>query len=334
MKQKMLKGLILSCLIAATAMQAATWKYAMGEGLNDPQGLYATHFKSYIEENSKNKIQLYAVGALGEETDMMEQVQAGLLQFLGQSAGYMGGTIPEMDVFFVPYLLPTDVKELDTFFKNSKVINKMLPAIVRKHDLELLSIYPEGEFGTTTFKEFHSPADLKGMKMRVMPGSPLLVETWAAFGASPVPMTWGETIGALKTNMIDGEENPVIWIAAYGLDKLSNVLTYTGHGHFIGTAIANKKFFDNLSTKNKKLVKDAATSAQKYILKKAQDLDALGLGRIIRSNPDYKIVTLTAAERAPFIKRSESVQESFGKISSSNKAIVDQMKKDLAAAAE
>lgn len=334
MKKKMLKGLILSCLIAATAMQAATWKYAMGEGLNDPQGLYATKFKSYIEENSKHKIQLYAVGTLGEETDMMEQVQAGLLQFLGQSAGYMGGTIPEMDVFFVPYLLPTDVKELDTFFKNSKVINKMLPEIVNKHNLELLAIYPEGEMGVTTFEEFHSPADLKGKKMRVMPGSPLLVETYEAFGASPTPMSWGDLIGALKTNMVDGQENPVIWISAYGLDKLSNVLTYTGHGHFTGTTIANKKFFDNLSTKDQKLVKDAAAVAQKYILKEAQNLDALGLGRIIRSNPTYKIVTLTPEERAPFIKRAEKVQASFASKSSSNKKIVDQMKKDLAAAAE
>jgi TRAP-type C4-dicarboxylate transport system substrate-binding protein len=333
MQKKILKGLVLSCLVVATVMQAATWKYAMGEGVNDPQGLYATKFKSYIEENSKHKIKLYAVGTLGEETDMMEQVQAGLLQFLGQSTGYMGGTIPEMDVFFVPYLLPTDVKQLDNFFKDSVVINKMLPELFSKHDLELLAVYPEGEMAVTTFEEFHSPADLKGKKMRVMPGSPLLVETYKAFGASPTPMSWGDLIGALKTNMVDGQENPTVWIAAYGLDKLSKVLTYTGHNHFTATTIANKRFFDGLSAEDKKLVKDAAAAAHKYILKEAQNLDALGLGRIIRSNPSYKIVTLSDEERAPFIKRAEAVQESFGSKSASNKKIVEQMKKDLAAAA-
>jgi len=156
-------------LIAVTSMNlyAEEWKYAMGEGVNDPQGIYATAFKSFIEENSRHKIKIYPVGSLGEETDMMEQTKAGILQFLGQSTGYMGGTIPEMDLFTLPYVMPTDIKQLDYFFKNSKAINVMLPPIFNKHGLELLSVFPEGEMAVTTFEPFHSPQDLKGKKMRV-----------------------------------------------------------------------------------------------------------------------------------------------------------------------
>lgn len=327
-----LKTLVLAGLIAATSLSASTWKYAMGEGLNDPQGIYATAFKFYIEENSENKIKIYPVGTLGEETDMMEQTKAGLLQFLGQSTGYMGGTIPEMDAFFVPYLLPTDTKELDYFFKNSKVINEMLPSIFHKHGFELLSVFPEGEMAVTTFEPFHSPADLSGKKIRVMPGSPLLVETYKAFGASPTPMSWGDLIGALKTNMVDGQENPTVWIEAYGLDKLTKVLTYTGHNHFSATTIANKRFFDKLETPDKKLIREAAEYAHAVILKEAQKLDAYGLGRIVRNNPSFKIVTLTDEERAPFKKRAEKVQSIFAGKSAINKSIIDQMKVDLKAA--
>lgn len=330
MNHKMLKALLLSFVIFAASLQAATWRYAMGEGVSDPQGIYATKFKEYIEENSKHKIKIYPVGTLGEEKDMMEQVQAGLLQFVGQSTGYMGGTISEMDVFFVPYLLPTNVDELDKFFKNSVAINEMFPKIFKDHGLQLLSIFPEGEMAVTTFEEFHSPADLDGKKIRVMPGSPLLVEAYKAFGASPTPMSWGDLIGALKTNMIDGQENPTVWISAYDLDNLTNVLTYTGHNHFSATTIANLDFFNGLSDADKKLVQEAANAAQKHILKEAQNLDALGLGRIIRSNPTYKIVTLTDEERAPFIERAKKVQDSFANKNASNKKIIEQMKKDLA----
>lgn len=330
MKHKMLKGLLLSCLVAATTVQAANWKYAMGEGFSDPQGIYATKFKEYIEENSDHSLKIYPVGALGEEQDMMEQIQAGLLQFVGQSTGYMGGTVPEMDVFFVPYLLPTDVDELDKFFKNSVAINEMFPKIYREHGLELLSIFPEGEMAVTTMEEFRTPEDLDGKKIRVMPGSPLLVEAYEAFGASPTPMSWGDLIGALKTNMIDGQENPTIWISAYDLDNLTNVLTYMGHNHFSASAIANLDFFNGLSDADKKLVRDAAAAAHKHILKEAQNLDALGLGRIIRSNPTYTINTLTDEERAVFEKRAEKVQDSFASKSASNKKIIEQMRKDLA----
>lgn len=330
-----LKILVFSCLllVTATAMQADTWKYALGEGINDPQGLYAAKFKEVIEQNSNHKIQIYPVGTLGEESDIMEQVQAGLLQFIGQSTGYMGGTIPEMDAFFVPYLMPDNPKELSKFFKNSVAINKMFPKIFRQHNLELLAMFPEGEQAVTTMKEFHSPADLNGMKIRVMPGSPLLVATYKAFGASPIPMSWGDLIGSLKTHMVDGQENPTVWIAAYGLDKLTKVLTYMGHNNFTATAVANEKFFQSLSPKDKKLVKHASAVALAYILKEAQDLDALGLGRIIRSNPSYKIVTLTKAERAVFKKRASKVEAAYIKeAGKSGAAIIKQMHLDLKAA--
>jgi TRAP-type C4-dicarboxylate transport system substrate-binding protein len=326
---KLFKGLVIAGLITATSLSAATWKYAFGEGTSDPQGIYATAFKSFIEDNSRNKIELYKVGSLGEETDMMEQTRAGLLHFLGQSTGYMGGTIPEMDVFTVPYVMPTDTKQLDYFFKNSKVINEMLPTIFHKHGLELLSIFPEGEMAVTTFEEFHSPEDLKGKKMRVMPGSPILVETYKAFGASPQPMSWGDLVGALKTGMVDGQENPTVWIEAYGLDDLTKVLTYTGHGHFNASVSANKKFYDGLSKRDKKLVQEAAEFAHKTILQEAQKLDAYGLGRIVRTNPNYKIVTLTEDERKVFKEKAKAVQESFASKSDSNKKIMTQMMKDL-----
>ena len=332
MRFKMYKALLAGVLLIAgtsLSVNAAEWKYAMGEGESDPQGIYATAFKSFIEENSRHKIKIYPVGSLGEETDMLEQTRAGILQFLGQSTGYMGGTIPEMDLFTLPYVMPTDTKQLDYFFKNSKVINEMLPEIFRKHGLELLSIFPEGEMAVTTFEPFHSPADLNGRKMRVMPASPILVETYKAFGASPVPMSWGDLIGALKTKMVDGQENPTVWIEAYGLDDLTDVLTYTGHGHFNASASANKKFFDGLSERDKKLVRAAAAHAHEVILKEAQKLDAYGLGRIVRTNPSYKIVTLTESERAPFKEAAKEVQASFASKSASNKKVLDQMMADL-----
>jgi len=51
MSLKVFKVLLAGCLlIAATSISvyAAEWKYAMGEGLSDPQGIYAVAFKSYI----------------------------------------------------------------------------------------------------------------------------------------------------------------------------------------------------------------------------------------------------------------------------------------------
>ena len=321
-----------AAVVSATAVQADNWRYAMEEGLTDPQGLYATRFKEEIEANSDHTIQIYPVGSLGESADAMEQAQAGLLQFIDQSPGFTGALIPEAEAFLVPYIQPTDPQEVRTFFKEGIAVNEMFHGIYREQGLELLAVFPEGEQVVTTMEEFHSPEDLEGMKIRTMT-SPLLLETYKAFGASPIAMAWGELIGALKTNMVDGQENPTIWIEAYGLDDLTNVLTYTGHGQYTTAVMANADFYDGLSDEDKTLVQNASQAALDYILDVAVDLDSIGLAKIRETNPGYTIVRLTEEERAVFRERAQQVEAAFiDRAGERGAAILAQMKLDLVAA--
>jgi len=325
-------GTATAAVILATSVQADNWRYAMEEGLTDPQGLYATKFKEEIEANSDHTVQIYPVGSLGESADAMEQAQAGLLQFIDQSPGFTGALIPEAEAFLVPYIQPTDPQEVHTFFKEGVAVNEMFHGIYREQGLELLAVFPEGEQVVTTMEEFRTPEDLEGMKIRTMT-SPLLLETYTAFGASPIAMAWGELIGALKTNMVDGQENPTIWIEAYGLDNLTKVLTYTGHGQYTTAVMANADFYDGLSEEDKALVQSASQVALDYILDVAVELDATGLAKIRETNPDYKIVRLTEEERAPFKERAKLVEAVFvERAGERGAAILEQMKLDRDAA--
>lgn len=318
--------------MSTSPVQADEWKYVMEEGLSDPQGMYATMFKEEIEKNSDHTIEIYPVGTLGESSDAMEQAQAGLVQFIDQSPGFTGAMIPEAEAFLVPYLQPTDPEAVRTFFKEGKAVNEMFHDIYREHGLELLSVFPEGQQVVTTMEEFRTPEDLEGMKIRTM-SSPLLLETYKAFGASPIALPWGELIGALKTNMIDGQENPTIWIEAYGLDELTNVMTYTGHAQYTTAVMANSDFYDDLSDEDKQLIQDATDVAHNYILDEAVKMDEIGLSKIKESNPEYKIVKLTEEERAVFKERAVAVEQVFmDKAGDRGAKIIEQMKADIAAA--
>ncbi|MFT6074434.1 MAG: TRAP-type C4-dicarboxylate transport system substrate-binding protein [Yoonia sp.] len=333
-KKNTLKACAVASLafFAAGSVQADNWRYAMEEGLTDPQGLYATKFKEGIEANSDHTVQIYAVGSLGESADAMEQAQAGLLQFIDQSPGFTGALIPEAEAFLVPYIQPTDPEVVRKFFKEGVAVNEMFHDIYREQGLELLSVFPEGEMVVTTMEEFRNPEDLAGMKIRTMT-SPLLLETYTAFGASPIAMAWGELIGGLKTKMVDGQENPTIWIEAYDLDNLTNVMTYTGHGQYTTAVMANADFYDGLSDTDKELVQNASQAALDYILDVAVELDATGLAKIEESNPDYIINRLTEEERAVFKERAIAVEEAFvERAGERGAAILEQMKEDLIAA--
>lgn len=317
--------------LAGTA-QADNWKYVMEEGLEDPQGLFATKFKEEIENNSDHTIQIYPVGTLGESADAMEQTQAGLLQFIDQSPGFTGAMIPEAEAFLVPYVQPTDPQEARTYFKEGKAVNEMFHEIYREHGLELLAVFPEGQQVVTTKEPFRTPEELEGMKIRTMT-SPLLLETYESFGASPIALPWGELIGALKTNMVDGQENPAIWIEAYGLDDLAPVLTYTGHAQYTTAVMANADFYDGLSDEDKQLIQNAASAAQDYILDLVVEMDEIGLSKIKETNPDAVINRLTDEERAAFQERAKAVEEVFiERAGERGKAIIEQMKMDIEAA--
>ena len=183
----------------ATAAQADTWRYALEESLTEVQGVYATKFKEEIEANTDHEVQLFPFGTLGESTDIMEQAQSGILQFVDQSPGFTGALIPEAQVFFVPYLLPGDQEQLFEFFRTSKAVNEDFKPLYAEQGLELLKMFPEGEVAMTTKKPVKSPADLNEVKFRVMT-NPLLVESYKAFGATPTPLPWGEVYGALPVS--------------------------------------------------------------------------------------------------------------------------------------
>ena len=311
--------------------QADSWKYAFEESLTEVQGVYATKFKEAIEANSDHTLQLFPYGTLGESADIMEQAQAGILQFVDQSPGFTGALIPEAQVFFVPYLLPTDQAHLARFFKESKAINEDFQDLYAKQGLELLTMFPEGEVAMTTKEPVKTCADLNEVKFRVMT-NPLLVESYKAFGATPTPLPWGEVYGGLQTNIIQGQENPTFFLYSTGLYEVTDYITYTGHNNFTTAVMANKDFFDGLSDADKKVIQDASASAFDYIVEYQKGLADSELKKIMEAKPEMTVTVLSEEERSCFKAAAPEVEAKFIEMTGdSGKAILDQMKVDLEA---
>jgi TRAP-type transport system periplasmic protein len=319
-----------SAMLASQA-QADTWKYAFEESLTEVQGVYAQKFKEHVEANSDHTVQLFPYGTLGESADIMEQAQAGILQFVNQSPGFTGALIPEAQVFFVPYLLPTDQEHLARFFRESKAINEDFQDLYANQGLELLTMYPEGEVAMTTKDPVASCDDLNEVKFRVMT-NPLLVESYRAFGATPTPLPWGEVYGGLQTNIIQGQENPTFFLYSTKMYEVTDHITYTGHNNFTTALMANKGFYDGLGAEEQQLIQDASDAAFEYIIEYQQGLAEEELAKIMEAKPDMTVTVLTEDQRNCFKEAAVEVEAKFIEMTGdSGKAILDQMKEDLAA---
>lgn len=318
-----------SALTIGQAVQAATWRYAFEESLTEVQGVYATKFKEHIEANSNHKVQLFPFGTLGESADIMEQAQAGILQFVDQSPGFTGSLIPEAQVFFVPYLLPTDQAHLGRFYRESKAINEDFKKLYAKQGLELLRMFPEGEVAMTTKKPVNTCSDLNEVKFRVMT-NPLLVESYKAFGATPTPLPWGEVYGGLQTNIIQGQENPTFFLYSTKIYEVTDYITYVGHNNFTTAVMANKEFYDGVGKEDQQLIQNAAKVAYDHIVDYQQGLAMTELEKIKKAKPEMVVTVLSEDQRSCFKKAAAEVEAKFIDMTGdSGKAILEQMKMDL-----
>lgn len=324
-----------SMLAALVALPAeAQWRYAIEEALDEVQGVFAQRFKEYIEENSDHTVEIYPFGTLGEGDDIAELAQMGAIQFVTSSPGFFGSVIPELNVFLVPYTLPEEPEVLAEFFRSAPTIYEDLAELYRQQGLELLQMYSEGEVVMTTKEPVESMADLDGVNFRVMP-TPMLVETYNAFGASPTPLPWGEVYGALQLGIIQGQENPMFFVESTGMWEVTNHITFAGHNSYTTAVLANHAFWEGLSEEDQDLVRAAISHAYDYIVEYQEGLQERSLEMILERRPDMGVTVLDDEQREPFRQAAERVREEFVRMTGeSGQAILEGFERDIEAARE
>lgn len=149
------------------------------------------------------KVQVYASGQLGSERECLELVQLGGLAMTKVSGSVLEGFAPEFKVFGLPYLFRDDAHR--TAVLDGPIGREILIAPQTKF-LRGVCYYDSGSRSFYTQKPIRTPADLKGLKIRVQE-SPMAFALIRAFGASATPISFGELYTSLQQGVVDGAEN-------------------------------------------------------------------------------------------------------------------------------
>ena len=164
------------------------------------------HFGERLSElsNGAMDVKIYPGSQLGTEREMIELLQIGSLSMTKVSASPLEGFVPAMKIFSIPYIF----RDNDHFWKvlNSEVGQGLLTG-VEPFRLKGLAYYDAGSRSFyTNNKPVRTPADLAGMKIRVL-NSPTAVRTVRELGGAATPVAWGELYTALQQGVVDGAEN-------------------------------------------------------------------------------------------------------------------------------
>jgi TRAP-type C4-dicarboxylate transport system substrate-binding protein len=83
-----------------------------------------------------------------------------------------------------------------------------------------------------------------------------------SWGANPTPLNIGELYLALKTGVVDGQENPIPTIDAFKFYEAQKFIMLTGHIITPLPLIINERSWRQLSPEYQKILKEAALEAR------------------------------------------------------------------------
>ena len=261
------------------------------------KGAAARAFKDIVEAETSGsiKVQLFAAGQLGGERELIESTKLGTIQMSMVSGAIAGYFKPAM-VLDIPYLFssaPVAWKVLDGPFGQ-----ELGDAILKKTGMRVLA------YGETGFRNFtnskrpiKSPADLKGLKIRVME-TPLYVTMVKSLGAAPTPISWPEVYTSLQQGVVDGQENPVSVILQAKFSEVQKYLTLDGHTYGADFILINDRFYQKLSADQRGIIQRAAIVACNCGRSIQQLNSAMGVSKLTAQG--MVVYSPTPAQRAEF----------------------------------
>ncbi len=163
----------------------------------------ALKFKEVAERLSGGKldVQVFGGAQLGGERDLLEGIRLGTLHMC-VGAGALANFAPAYNVVQLPFL----IKNQEHMVKIAEgPAGKLLSQRIEEQGgYKVLGYFSTGDSGIQTVKApVRTPADLKGVKVRVME-NPALIESMRALGANPTPMPFPEVYTSMKQGVIEG----------------------------------------------------------------------------------------------------------------------------------
>ena len=297
--------------LAAAAQSQTTIKVGLAlpkgmAGFDHVNGMYET-FGREVEAASKGalKVDLAYGGSLGNPNDRMNQMRRGIIQMSDASDGNYAAVYPDIQVFSLPYMFPTEQAAWKVF--DGPAGTAMAEDIRKKTGIRVLGWWEAGGFRHfSSNKPIRSVADFRGLKVRALgPANAKPVE--AAGGiASAIP--FNELYTSLKTGVVDAQDNSVSVFRLVKLYEVQKFLTLSGHSYSFGPMGINDRFYESLSPANRKILDDAAKKAIAYNRATSRKIEGEALA-FVKQNGVTVIELSAAAKEEMRAKMQPAVRE-------------------------
>lgn len=263
--------------------------------------------KLSAQTDGRLSIRMFPSGQMGDEGATLEKTRAGAIDILRVSMAPVGGILPEVSVFNMPFVF----RDMDHQHKvlDGAVGVKLAKEITDSNlGLVFLGWMDAGSRSLITKKPITTLADLKGVKIRLQ-NNPIGLDTFKALGANPIVLPVGDVFASLQTGVIDAAENnePTFDTENYVVAG-TKYFDLTEHFMIPEVLAFSKRKWNKLTPEDQALITKLAKEAQaeervlwaQYVDKSKQRLQSQG-------------VKFLPVDKQPFVDATASVREKYGK---------------------
>ena len=229
--------------------------------------------------------------------DILTLVENGEMTLGYQSSSYLTDRVPELGFVDLPFLFADNTQA------RAAMDGALGEFLARKTEerinYRILGWFENGfRHISNRLRPIHVPADLKDMKIRVLP-SEIHRRTFELLGAVAMRMDLTEAIAMIKAGTLDAQENPLANTVTYGVHKFHKFHTLTSHFYISRPIFINRTAFDAWPEDLQRAVRAAVADAVAFQRELA--LEEHAQSRRIIEDAGCQIVELTAAEHAAFV---------------------------------
>jgi tripartite ATP-independent transporter DctP family solute receptor len=303
-------------LASGSVTQAAAIEMKLGHFAADshPGNLASKMFAEAVEKrtNGSIKVIIYPNNALGSPPEVLEQNILGAVDMSLPTQGQLGKYSKKFNCVMLPFMY-------DSYEHADKVLDgKFLPWAVPDLDKAGLVFLSNWEWGfrnlTNSKHPVNVPADVKGLKVRTPPELPTQA-AMEALGAVVATINFNELQMALKTGVVDGQENPIAVIYSNKIYETQKYLAMTGHNYNTMVHVISKKVWDKLTPDQQAIVKEESKKAGDWMRKtvrneEADQIDQLkkfGMEITYPNKAEFKKLMKPAYDRMKAIADEENI---------------------------
>lgn len=306
--KKTFVAVMFGSMLALGATTASAEKLILKFGhVGNPGSLFEASVNEFVKNanarlGDRAEVQAFGSSQLGKDSELLQKLKLGQVDFALPSS-VMSSVADEFGVFEMPYI----IKSRDHMKAvQAEIGDSVFNAAAESRGYKILSYFENGfRHITNNTRPVNVPDDLKGIKLRTPKGE-WRVKMFQLYGANPTPMAFSEVFTALKTSVIDGQENPYAQIASAKFQEVQKYLSITGHVYTPAYVLVSANNFAKLPEDIQSDLMAAAAESQDAVYAMAAQLETDLLESLKAGGME-----VNEADKDAFIAASKPIYDEF-----------------------